>query len=50
MKSGEFGADESYFGASMVRGTRSDEPLGRHQFTGCQTWGKVFVKAVENCS
>jgi len=48
---GEFEADESYFGARRVRGKRGRGAAGKTPVFGLlKRGGKVFVKAVENCS
>jgi len=49
--SGEFEADESYCGARRVRGKRGRGAAGKTPVFGLlKRGGKVFVKAVENCS
>ena len=49
--SGEFEADESYFEARRVRGKRGRGAAGKTPVFGLlKRGGKVFVKAVENCS
>jgi len=49
--SGEFEADESYFGARRVCGKRGRGVAGKTPVFGLlRRGGKVFVKAVENCS
>ena len=49
--SGEFEAYESYFGARRVRGKRGRGAAGKTPVFGLlKRGGKVFVKAVENCS
>ena len=51
MESGEFEADESYFGARRVRGRRGRGAAGKTPVFGLlKRGGKVLVKAVENCS
>ena len=48
---GEFEADESYFGARRVRGRRGRGATGKTPVFGLlKRGGRVFVKAVENCS
>jgi len=51
MESGEFEADESYFGTRKVRSKRGRRAAGKTPVFGLLKRGsKVFVKAVENCS
>ena len=51
LDSGEFEAIESYLGARRVRGKRGRGAAGKTPVFGLlKRGGKVFVKAVENCS
>ena len=50
-ETGEFEADESYFGARRVRGKRWRGAAGKTPVFGLLKRGvRVFVKIVENCS
>jgi transposase-like protein len=50
-ETGEFEADESYFGAKRIRGKRGRGAAGKTPVFGLlKRGGRVFVKVVENCS
>jgi len=50
-ETGEFEADESYFGARRARGKRGRGAAGKTPVFGLlKRGGRVFVKIVKNCS